>query len=241
MKHIKTWLALAYTFGAMLILVPAGLFLLLLWLIGFRDFARVGFYKVGQAWARSVIKVTGCRLTVSGVENIPKTGGLCIVGNHSGIFDIALLLAYVGRPLGFIAKKEFLYVPVLNMWIALLGGSFIDRKNPRKALKTINKGTKMLERGGVMIVFPEGTRSKGRGILPFRPGSLKLATQAKCPIVPVAISGSYDVFEKTGFVQPVDVKLIFGSVIDPAALPPENRRQYLADMIRGVIVKALDN
>jgi 1-acyl-sn-glycerol-3-phosphate acyltransferase len=223
----------------MVVLTPIGIVLLALRLLGLRAAAAQGFYRMGQGWARGVIKVTGCTLDVRGVDNIPKDGGLCIVGNHSGIFDIALLLAYVGRPMAFIAKKEFLYVPFLNMWIVLLGGSFVDRKSPRQALKTISKGIKHIKAGGAMIIFPEGTRSKGRGILPFRPGALKLATQAGCPIVPVAISGSYQVLEKTGLVQHADIKLYFGSLINPSALPPQNRRQHLADTVRAIIVDAL--
>jgi 1-acyl-sn-glycerol-3-phosphate acyltransferase len=64
-----------------------------------------------------------------------------------------------------------------------------------------------LKSGGGVLIFPEGHRSRGEGLLPFHPGSFKLATQAAVPIVPMAISGSYDVFEKYSRVNPCPVRL----------------------------------
>jgi 1-acyl-sn-glycerol-3-phosphate acyltransferase len=86
-----------------------------------------------------------------------------------------------------------------------------------------------------MIIFPEGTRSKGRGLLPFHPGSLKLATMAEAQIVPVAISGSYDVFEKNGKVVRSSTKLSFCPPIVTAALLSEEKKQALSDRIFSVI------
>jgi 1-acyl-sn-glycerol-3-phosphate acyltransferase len=125
------------------------------------------------------------------------------------------------------------------MWISLLGGLFIDRKNIRRAVKTINTGIARIKAGGAMIIFPEGRRSRGQGLLPFRPGALKLATQAEAPIVPVAIAGSYDVFERHYRLQSGPVGVHFGKPIDAAALPPADRKINLADQVYGVIKETL--
>jgi 1-acyl-sn-glycerol-3-phosphate acyltransferase len=196
-------------------------------------------YRIGQFWSRLLIKLTGCTLTVTGQENIPRTGGFCIVSNHGSIFDILAHLAYVDRPFGFIAKKELLFIPFLNIWIFLLGGLFIDRKNIRKAVRTINKGVEHIKAGGAMIIFPEGHRSRDQGLLPFHPGSLKLATQAGALIIPAAIAGSYGVYERTGLIQAVPVKLTYGAPINTAESPPADRKQVLADRIRAVIEAAI--
>jgi 1-acyl-sn-glycerol-3-phosphate acyltransferase len=187
-----------------------------------------------------LIALTGCKLAVTGREHIPRKGGLCIVSNHGSIFDILLHLAYVGRPFGFIAKKELLAVPFLNLWIFLLGGLFIDRKNTRRAVKTIGKGVERIKAGGVMIIFPEGTRSKGQGLLPFRPGSLKLATQSLAPIIPAAISGSYDVFERNYRINAVPVTVAYGTLVATDQLPAEGRTKRLAEEAREVIRAALE-
>ena len=157
------------------------------------------------------------------------------MSNHVGVFDIVLALAYIGRPFGFIAKKELIFFAALGLWIHLLGGLFIDRKNIKKALKTINLGIRKIQNGEGMLIFPEGTRSKGRGLLPFRSGAVKLATQSLAPIVPMVITGSYDVFEKNYLVHSVPVNLIFLPPINTADMSPDERRHKLADQVYSII------
>jgi 1-acyl-sn-glycerol-3-phosphate acyltransferase len=224
----------------MVALVPLGVLIFLFSFLGVRNPLMFLIYRIAQGWARMLIFLTGCKLTVTGREHIPRKGGLCIVSNHGSIFDILLHLAYVGRPFGFIAKKELLAIPFLNMWIFLLGGFFIDRKNTRRAVKTINRGVERIKTGGVMIIFPEGTRSKGQGLLPFHPGSLKLATQSLAPVIPAAISGSYDVFERNYRVKAVPVTVAYGALITTDRLPAEGRTKRLADETREIIRAALE-
>ena len=219
----------------MILLTPLGFIVFICSLIGLRKPASRIMYRVAQGWALMMIKLTGCNMTVTGRERIPHKGGVCFVSNHGSIFDIVLHLAYDGRPIGFIAKKELAYIPFLNMWIYLLGGLFIDRKNIRRAVRTINKGIARIKAGGAMIIFPEGHRSRGQGLLPFRSGALKLATQAGAPIVPVALEGSYDVFERQYRLRPGPVRVHFGEPISTADLPPEGRKNALSDQVYGVI------
>jgi 1-acyl-sn-glycerol-3-phosphate acyltransferase len=236
---IKTILGFGYLVVAMLFLFPFAFTALILSLFGLRKPMTHIIYCLAQVWARSLIPVAGCTTAVKGRENIPKKGGVCFVSNHCGFFDIILLIAFCGRPFGFVAKKELLFVPFLNAWIFMLGGLFIDRSNVRKAIRTINKGVKRIKTGGGMIIFPEGHRSKGRGLLPFHSGSLKLATQAEAVIVPVAIEGSYDVYEKNKRVVSASTKITFLESIDTKSLPTEDRKQILCDRIFSAIKEEL--
>ena len=236
---IKTVICFAYVVAAVFVLIPIGLVVVLFSLLGFRKPMSVLMYRVAQGWGRLLIKIIGCKLTVSGRENIPTKGGVCFVSNHGSIFDIALLLAYTGRPIGFIAKKELLLIPFLNMWIYVIGGLFIDRNNPRSALKTINAGVQRLKAGGGMIIFPEGHRSRGQGLLPFRPGALKLATQSGATIVPVALAGTYDVFEKNYRATAAPVSITFCPPISASDIPVTDRKQLLSDQVYAVIKEAL--
>jgi 1-acyl-sn-glycerol-3-phosphate acyltransferase len=225
--------------GAMAVaVVPPGLFLFVLRFF-MPQTSKWLTCKIAQFWARLVIKLTGCRITVKGREHIPRMGPVCIASNHCGIFDIVLLLAYLGRPFGFVAKSELAFFPVINIWILLLGGQYINRNNMRKSVEAIGLSVEKVKHGGVMIIFPEGTRSKGRGLLPFKAGSLRLATEAGAPIVPVAIAGSYEVFEKTHLVQRTQVSITFCPVIETKDLPQGERRQVLADRVRDAIAAAL--
>jgi 1-acyl-sn-glycerol-3-phosphate acyltransferase len=237
---IKTILIFAPVVGALVVLTPIGLVFLILSILGLRKQSAAGMYRVAQGWARFMIALIGCKVTVRGRENIPAKGGICFVSNHGSIFDILLILAYAGRPFGFVAKKELSFIPLLNLWIYLLGGSFIDRKNIRRAVKSIDRGIKRIKDGGGMIIFPEGRRSRGQGLLPFHPGSLKLATKAEAPIVPVALSGSYDVFERHYRVAAAPVGISFGPPIPTANLPLEDRKQALAEKTRDLIAAMLE-
>jgi 1-acyl-sn-glycerol-3-phosphate acyltransferase len=127
------------------------------------------------------------------------------------------------------------------MWISLLGGLFIDRTQPRKALKTINKGIKQLKKGDSILIFPEGHRSKGRGLQSFRSGSFKLATSSGVPVVPIAIAGSYEVFEEKGRVRPAPVHIVFNEPIITADIPPAERKSGLPDRVYKVIEGALES
>lgn len=225
---------------AMIVLAPLGIGIFLLSWVGLKKPMTLAIYKIAQIWSLLLIACTGCKLTVQGREHIPLQGGLCFVSNHGSIFDILLIIALVGRPVGFIAKKELALIPFLNIWIFLLGGLFIDRKNLRQAVGTINRGIRRIKQGEGIVIFPEGTRSHGQGLLPFRAGSFKLATQSGAPILPIAITGSYEIFEKTYRVRAVPVKVTFMPPINTACLPLEERRQHLADQVYRLIAQALE-
>jgi len=241
MVLVKTVLAFILVGFSIIFLTPFGILIFILRLMGLRKIADIFLYKIGQGWAWMLIACTGCHLKITGRENVPLKGGFCLVSNHGSIFDIVLILATVRRPVGFIAKKELSYIPFLNLWIPFIGGSFIDRSNIRKAVKTINRGIEHIKNGGGMIIFPEGTRSKGQGLLPFHAGSLKLATKSGAPIVPMAITGSYDVFEKTGRVHPADVTVTIAPPIDIAGISTVDERNNLVNQVYGVIDGAIKN
>ena len=239
LARIKTILLFFYVGLSIIFLTPFGIGMFILRMLGLRKAMAWAVYGLGYGWSWILIKMAGCTLTIKGKELVPQGEGVCFVSNHASIVDIVILLASAGRPIGFIAKKELAWIPFLNLWILLIGGLFIDRSNPRRAVKSISGGIKRIKSGGAIIIFPEGHRSRGRGLLPFRAGSFKLATQADAPIVPVAISGSYDVFERRYLITVAPVTVEFHAPIPTGGLPPEERRQHLADQVRAVIAAAL--
>ena len=142
-------------------------------------------YKVTSSWARFILKIAGAKVTVKGEENIPKDDTVLFVSNHQSNFDIPLLMAYINVPKGFIGKKELEYIHCV----------FMDRDNLRKSAEAIVDGIKLLRSGYSMVIFPEGTRSKGKPVDEFKAGSFKLATKSKRAIVPVTINGTYKLLE----------------------------------------------
>ncbi|MDR1596728.1 MAG: 1-acyl-sn-glycerol-3-phosphate acyltransferase, partial [Treponema sp.] len=85
---------------SMVVLTSIGLVLFVVRWLGFKRSMDYLIYKLARTWALIVLTASGCKLTVTGREHIPRTGGFCLVANHNSIFDIVLLLATVNRPFG---------------------------------------------------------------------------------------------------------------------------------------------
>jgi len=236
---LKTIIYFTFFWVSFVLATPVGLLALLARLLGFRSFTHRFLQKFARYWASILMFLTGATLDAKGLENIPKEGGVCFVGNHPGDFDILIAIVLIDRPFGFTAKKEALYFPFVGLWVWLLGGVFIDRKSARKGFKAIKEGAETIEKGGAMIIFPEGTRSRGKGVLPFRAGAFKLATMAGAPIVPLSIRGSEGVWESSKRIRAAKVQIVFGKPIPTSHLDPDQRRE-LPDLVRNAIVGALD-
>ncbi len=189
-------------------------------------------------WANFTVKILGLRVKYEGQEKIPREA--CVfVSNHQSILDIPILLLGVQRSIGFIAKKELLKVPVIGFWLQLGHCVPIDRENIREAMKVINEGVENLKSGYSMAIFPEGTRAKNGKIIEFKKGSLKLATKANVPIVPVTIDGAFKAYELNGKFKSADVKVRFGDPIYPSALSKEEQNN-LSKTVHDIIALNLN-
>lgn len=152
-------------------------------------------------WGKGIVKKYKIELNVEGLENIPD-GPVVFVSNHQGYADIPIYGAVISmKQIGFVAKNSLGKIPVFGEWIRDIRSVFIERDDPRASLKTIEEGIGLLNRGFSLVIFPEGTRSKGTKMGEFKKGSLRLATKPGIPVVPVTLNGTYHVFEEKGHVQ----------------------------------------
>ena len=197
-----------------------------------------------QCVFRLILWMAGVKITVKGRENVPADQAVLYVGNHRSYFDI--LVGYVTVPslTGFVAKKEMEKIPLLSSWMKLVNCLFLDRVNLKEGLKTILAGIEQVKRGVSVWIFPEGTRNRHDDILellPFKEGSLKIAEKSGCPVVPVAMFGTADVFEKhIPFIRPAHVIVEYGKPFYIKELEPENRKKagaYTRDVIIGMLEK----
>ena len=155
--------------------------------------------KIIQTMFLFILRVSGVKVTVRGLENIPKDSAVLYVGNHRSYFDILVGYTTVPGPMGFVAKKEMLRYPLLSDWMVNVNCLFLDRDDIKAGLKMILDGIEKVKNGVSVWIFPEGTRNRHDDILellPFKEGSLKIAEKSGCPVVPVAMFGTADVFEK---------------------------------------------
>lgn len=193
---------------------------------------------VVRVWARSLIALAGGEVTVRGLENIPASGRICFISNHQGNFDIPLVLGYLPGPVGFIAKKELKRLPIVNLWMSAIGCIFLNRSDRRGAVDVMRNGVRQLKSGHTMLIFPEGTRSRGEKMGVFKHGSLKMPIRAGATIIPVTISGSYKLKEKTGYFAPGKVILTVHPPLDGSAFTESETRQ-VSELLTEIIGKNL--
>lgn len=154
-----------------------------------------------STWGLGIMKKYKIKLNISGLENVPE-GPVVFVSNHQGYADIPVFCAVLAKKqIGFVAKTSLGRIPVFGEWIRDIRSVFIERDDPRSSLKTMEEGIEFLKKGFSLVIFPEGTRSKGPKPGEFRKGSLRLATKSGVPIVPVTLNGTYQVFEENGWVK----------------------------------------
>ncbi len=200
---------------------------------------RLSMSCVKNAGLLVVTKMSGAKVIVNGLENIPEDTACLFVGNHASYFDIIIGYTLLKRPTGYIAKKEFEKYPSLNYWMYLMRCLFIDRKDIKQGMKTILKAVEYLKSGVSIFVFPEGTRSKDGRLLPFKEGSMKMAEKSGCPIVPVAISNTRSLFEAHfPRITPETVVFTFGKPIYTKDLEGEDKKhvgKYVENIIRDLL------
>ena len=196
-------------------------------------------YKITHWWANFVLKLSGCKVHVEGLENIPKDKAALFVANHQSNFDIPLLMSVIDTPKGFIAKKELENIPLLSKWMKYIQCVFMDRNNLRQSAESIVKGINILKSGYSMVIFPEGTRSKGGQHSDFKSGSFKLATKSKSLIVPVTIDGTYKVLEESNNkIKASNLKVIIHKPIDPTTLSKDQLNSLHED-VQNIVFNSL--
>lgn len=190
--------------------------------------------------SQKLIKLSDSTVNVHGLENIPE-GPVLFVSNHQSNMDIAIICGFIDKPKGFIAKKELKKLPLINKWITLAGSIYLDRENPRKSMEGILEGIKTLKNGHSLVVFPEGTRSRGDKMGEFKSGSFKLATKSKVPIVPLTIDGTYRVMEANKIlIKPSNINFYVHKPIYTDKLSKEEIAK-LPETVEHIILSKLPN
>lgn len=195
-----------------------------------------------QTMFRLLLWISGIQVTVEGAENIPKDQAALFVGNHRSYFDVLIGYTTVPGLLGFVAKKEMLRYPILNIWMEDVQCLFLDRKDVRAGLKSILTGIERVKEGTSIWIFPEGTRNDHEDLLellPFKEGSLKIADKTGCPVIPVAMVGNSAIFEDhIPRIVPQKVTVRYGEPIYLKELPREQKKKSGA-YVRDVIIQML--
>lgn len=229
--------------GFLIVFIPV---MLAEWILGkFAPNAKaISSLRIVQGAFKLILKITGVETIVIGEENVPLDTAVLYVANHRSFFDILLTYSRCPRLTGYIAKKEMEKVPLLSIWMRYLHCLFLDRKDIKAGLKTILEGIEKLKSGISICIFPEGTRNKGKNeleLLPFHEGSFKLATKSGCPIIPIAMNNTAEIFEAhfPGITK-TKVVIEYGTPIYPDQLSREDQKhlgQYVQKQILEMLKK----
>ena len=177
------------------------------------------------------------RVRVRGLERLPE-GRWLLVGNHRSAFD-PIVTGWVLRKRGlvFISKPENLQIPAVGKVLHKAGFLSIDRENDRAALQTILAAAELLKTGRASVAaYPEGTRNRGEGLLPFRNGVFKIAQKAQAPVVCAAVRGTEQVLKRFPW-RSTEATLDFCGVMD-AETVRQRKTQEIGEVIQEWIINS---
>lgn len=184
-------------------------------------------YAICKPIAVAIMKLL-FRLEARGTEHVPATGPVLLVANHSSVLDPPLVGGMTPRRLTFLAKAELFGIPGFGWLIRRLGAQPLRREGADpSALRTAQR---VLQDGGALLVFPEGTRGEEGVLREAKPGAALLAMQTGVPVVPVYVRGSGGAWPRgRRLPRPAKVVVTFGPALTFArAAGADRKAQYEA-------------
>ncbi|MGC6247340.1 1-acylglycerol-3-phosphate O-acyltransferase [Bisgaard Taxon 45] len=154
--------------------------------IRFRNPSNVG---IMARWFGRLHPLFGLDVEHRFPQNVDKLGRCIYIGNHQNNYDMVTISYMVQPRTVSVGKKSLIWVPFFGLLYWVTGNILIDRENRTKAHGTMNEVARRIHDDNLSVwMFPEGTRSRGRGLLPFKTGAFYAALAAGVPIVPVVCS-----------------------------------------------------
>lgn len=201
------------------------------------------FYRVGATLLQPVSRLL-YRPTITGTENIPRTGGVVLASNHLSFIDSFAIPLVAPRKVSFLAKSDYFTgsgpLGLLSRgFFTSVGAIPVDRHSSRAAQESLDLALAVLQAGGAFGIYPEGTRSRDGRLYRGRTGVGWLALTAGVPVVPVGLRGT-DKIMPVGTSRPrlAKVAVSFGPAIHPesyAGMPAGRARRELTDDVMDAI------
>ncbi|MBN2737580.1 MAG: 1-acyl-sn-glycerol-3-phosphate acyltransferase [Spirochaetales bacterium] len=205
-----------------------------------RIFGETPSRVMALLWFKLIAVFGGVKIKVNGLEKLDPKQQYILVANHQSYLDILSLYLALPFKLAFIAKKSLFAIPFFGWAMRAIGHISIDRSNPKKGKKSIEKAVKTISKTKKTIfAFPEGTRSTTGEVAEFKLGIFTLAMKTDMPMVPIAIQGAREMLSKKSFfLKPGTITL---TILDPIDIQgfDSTEKTKLANTIRDEIRKEL--
>jgi 1-acyl-sn-glycerol-3-phosphate acyltransferase len=203
------------------------------WLFGGRK-----AWNVGKRMSGLFLRLAGIPVVARGIEQLPSTGPLVLVANHTSYLDPVVLMSLLAwRKYSFVAKREFLGNPLTRILLRGFDTLFVERFDVRQSVEHAAGLVEAAKRGVSLIVFSEGTLVRQAGLAPFRTSAFQAAAQTGIPVVPVALRGARSVLrDGSWYPRRAPVAVTFGAPIT-AEGSDWNAAVRLRDRVRAEILK----
>jgi 1-acyl-sn-glycerol-3-phosphate acyltransferase len=153
--------------------------------------------KLYNIFGLSGLIAAGINLKVSGVDKIDTSQSYVVISNHPSTLDIFSHITALPVSIRFLTKTELFRIPLLSRVLKILGLPRIDRKKTRTNLPKINDSIqKVIDNNNSIMIFPEGTRSNQKALLPFKKGAAHIAKKFNLPIIPVVTHNAQNLMIK---------------------------------------------
>ena len=184
-------------------------------------------------WGEFGSALAGIRIDVHGEQHLWAERPAVFLFNHQSAIDVLIVAKLLRRDFTAIAKKEIAANPLVAPVFRVADTVFIDRRNAERAIEALEPVVRTLHNGLSVAIAPEGTRSAGDRLGPFKKGPFHIALQAGVPIVPIVIHNATDVLPKGGFfIRPSEVRV--------DVLPPIETDDWDVDMIDEHVAEVRD-
>jgi 1-acyl-sn-glycerol-3-phosphate acyltransferase len=226
LRSIYIWVGIAVLTSLMYV-VGAPLFLLTM---AFDPQRTIGHWYA-QRWGRIITRLNNrWSFEVVNPEAIPQDRAMVVVSNHQGMGDIMMAFC-MDLHFKWISKAANFYVPCMGWFMYHAGYIPLRRGNKTSVLRCMARARKYIDAGVSVLFFPEGTRSKDGQVKEFKGGAFKLAIEAQCDILPLAITGTADALPKHTWKfsnEPTAMRLIVGDVISTKGMTEADLNQLMA-------------
>ena len=200
----------------------------------FGDRERI-LHSFARGWSWMIMKTIFSPVKVTGLDKIDTSHPHVYAVNHASALDIPVLYVYLPFQFRIAFKKELLSYPVIGWHLTRSGQVCVDQQNPAGSIGSIRSALKSLKAGVPLVIFPEGGRTPDGEIKPFLPGAFFLAIKAKVDIVPVALTGTFDLLPMNTYhikCQPLEMRV--GAPISTAGLSGHDM-QALSDKVQQAV------
>ena len=195
-------------------------------------------HRCARLWSSLILRTTGVRVSVTGVEKLEQGPSYVLASNHQSIYDIPILFATLPLQVRIPAKASLGRFPFLGWHLRRTGHLLVNRSNPGADI--VDKMRRLVSESHSLIVFPEGTRSIDGRVGRFKKGSFLVAIDAGLPIVPISVTGSRHVMLKGRLmVRPGDVRVTVHDPIPTAGVTRPHIGEFV-DRVREIVRHDVD-